>query len=569
MKYPIILKYRYSYIISGNFYKEAVREYYQLFENKDKSKMFSVDSVTDIKVNVDEYREDEIKISYKYSKYSKPNTFQHDTEWVENSYILKRGEKVTINCVEQYWAYAKGGENGLATLIVEWITYDDMLKEILAESQKDKYKAIKVANILIKEEMYDLAFKMLLNTKMPSYELGLCYEKGYGTEVDLDKALDNYLERGGYDSERGIERIFKIRGKTIKFDDVKKTIIYESKCKYRKAYSTAIIPTEMSDNTLEDMRRNVELSVIRFLELGRPFNDPFQHHTDDMSRLAIYYDMINNVSEDERPKYHTIKWENDPYDGGEFRYDIYHDDLIIETLQKEVKKNDVIALGSLLVQFGIHPTNSNFSSYLLNNLDEIIQRLIDVAENGNDKDSGMAYYFLGLYYERVAEKAQKNYDIKYYIRDKKYTYEGENIEKDLEDFLKEQNINKNNSLAELISELDHLHSFLSNNNNVNLKGDKKDNIKKIENFIIHLYNKHYEKFSKIEKENINNAIKFYELSVEKGFHLAIAHIAKKIVQENSNEIALKILKVHEKYIPYIRYSSAEKYHDLLSKLIEK
>ena len=37
--------------------------------------------------------------------------------------------------------------------------------------------------------------------------------------------------------------------------------------------------------------------------------------------------------------------------------------------QKEAKKNDVIALGCLLIQFGIHPYNSDFSSYLVNNLE--------------------------------------------------------------------------------------------------------------------------------------------------------------------------------------------------------
>lgn len=567
MKYPLILKYQYSFVISGNYYNKEVREYYQVFENKDNSKIFSIKSISDIKVNIDEYNEDEIKISYKYSKYLKPNTFEDDTEWIETSHTLKRGGKVSIECVEKYWAYAKGAENGLATLTIEWITYDDMLKEILVEAKNDKYKAISAANILIKEEMYDLAFEILSNTKKFSYELGLCYEKGYGTEVDLDKALDNYLEIGGYNSERGIERIFKIRGKDIKFDGVKKTIIYESKGKYQKAYAIAIIPTEMSDNTLEDMRRNVELHVVQFLELGRPFNDPFNRPSDDMSRLATYYDVINNVSEDERPIYHTIEWEDDPYDGGAFRHDIYNNSLIVDTLQKEVKKNDVIALGCLLVQFGISPIDLDFSSYLLDNIDEIIQKLFEIGKNGNDKNSGMAYYFLGLYYERIAKKAKNNYDKKYFISDKKYTYEGDNIEEELESYLQEQDIKKKDSLIQLISELYDLHYFLSKNGNVNVKGEREDNIRKLENFIIHLYNKNYDKFSKIEEEYMDKADKYYELSLKKGFHLAIAHIAQKIVNENSKEDALKILGIHEKYIPInISYSSAEKFHELLNEL---
>ena len=89
----------------------------------------------------------------------------------------------------------------------------------------------------------------------------------------------------------------------------------------------------------------------------------------------------------------------------------------------------------------------------------------------------------------------------------------------------------------------------------------------LENFIIHLYNKNYDKFSKIEEEYMDKADKYYELSLKKGFHLAIAHIAQKIVNENSKEDALKILGIHEKYIPInISYSSAEKFHELLNEL---
>ena len=58
------------------------------------------------------------------------------------------------------------------------------------EVEKDKYNASGVANLLIKEEMYDIAFNMLIGTEKHSYELGLCYEKGYGTEVDLDNIPD-------------------------------------------------------------------------------------------------------------------------------------------------------------------------------------------------------------------------------------------------------------------------------------------------------------------------------------------------------------------------------------------
>ena len=54
MKYSMILKYTYSYTSSGNNYKEAVWEYYQLFDEKQKSTMFSLGSVpTDKAVTVE------------------------------------------------------------------------------------------------------------------------------------------------------------------------------------------------------------------------------------------------------------------------------------------------------------------------------------------------------------------------------------------------------------------------------------------------------------------------------------------------------------------------------------
>ena len=46
-----------------------------------------------------------------------------------------------------------------------------------------------------------------------------------------------------------------------------------------------------------------------------------------------------HIKEEEKVKYHSVEYEDDPYDGGSFRYDIYHDDLIVKTLQKEVSKN--------------------------------------------------------------------------------------------------------------------------------------------------------------------------------------------------------------------------------------
>ena len=560
MKYPVILKYTYSYICSGNYYQPAKSEYYQLFTNKDESRMVSIGSSIYEKVILENYSDNEVNFSYKFSKYLHPFSFVAETEEIENSYTLKPEEEISIICVYKYWAYAHGAENGPATLSVKWISYENFLAEVMEISKESKYKAIDAAAALINEKMYDLAFKMLISTETRSYELGLCYENGYGTEVDLDKALENYAYSSGYGYKCGIERIFKARGREIKYDKVKETVLYLSLGDYFKAYGSADIPTEISDNLLEDLRTNVELKVIKFLEEGRPFNDPFGNPSDVMCKLATYYDLMNNVPEDKRPKYHTIEWEDDPYDGGSFKHNIYHNELIVETLQKEAKKNDVIALGCLLVQFGIHPIDSDFSSYLLDNVEEIMQRLIGVAENGNDKESGIAYYFLGLYYEGLAKKAKNNFGYDYYVRDKEYTYTGNCIEKDLEKYLQENDIAEEKTLLRMVKKLYDIH-------NSPLIKENEDHSKKLENFIIYLYNKNYENFSRIQKENADIANKYFDLSLEKGFHLAIAHISLKISENYSKEEALKILEVHEKFIPKdIRCSCAEKYHTLLKKL---
>ena len=155
-----------------------------------------------------------------------------------------------------------------------------------------------------------------------------------------------------------------------------------------------------------------------------------------------------------------------------------------------------------------------------------MQRLINIAENGNDKDSGMAYYFLGLYHERIAQKAKENYDHEYYVRDKKYTYQGDNIKKDIEIYLQENNIEPYDNLIKVVSKLDDLYRWLSNKN-------ENEQAKKVENFIVYLYNKNYNILSKMEQENFNLATKYFELAVSKGFHIAIAHIAKKIIEKHS------------------------------------
>ena len=261
-------------------------------------------------------------------------------------------------------------------------------------------------------------------------------------------------------------------------NDIKQTIIYEKNGEYKKAYGNAFIPTEPSNNSYEDMRRNVELSVLYFLELGRPHNSPYGHETHDMHHLALYYDMLNNVPKEEQKEYYVVKTERDPYDGGTNDYHIIYDSLIIETLQKEAVKNDVVALGCLAVQFAIDPQHSNFK---LENIDDILKRLLFIAENGNKKDSGMAYYFLGRYYENEIE------------------------------------------LNELLCRA-------------------------------------------TNEENRGKAKEYFELALEKNFHLAITHLVEDILKEHSKEESLKILEIYEKYVPYIRWSKAGKYHEILEEL---
>lgn len=402
MKYKHILKYNYSYIISGNYYKEETRQYYQLFENINQHKILSLNSVADKLVTIEKLKDEEIVFSYHYSKYLHPNTFNSDSEQIKKTYTLKKQEKISIDCIEKYWSYAKGAENGPATLKVEWISYEDMLEECYKMAKDDKYQAVKFSNFLIDEGQYSQAFELLDNTNMESYELGLCYEKGYGTNIDLKKALEIYLNVGNSDCYQGIERIHRLDGKNIKFDKVKETIIYDQTGQYKKALLNAIIPTEFSDNSLEDLRRNVELHILKFLEIGRPSNDPFGHPTHDMHHLALYYDMINQVPLDKQKRYYYIETEDDIYDGGTRDYHIIDNKLIIETLQEEALKNDVIAIGCLVVQFSLE------SSYKLDNIKELINKLEIIANNESKNNRSMANYFLGLYYEAFAKKILRN-----------------------------------------------------------------------------------------------------------------------------------------------------------------
>ena len=567
MHYPMILKYQYSYIISGNFYKPAVREYYQLFDESMGFKMVSVEAVTDIRVEIEGVGADGIDVVYKYSRYKNPGTNDSDTEVIEEKRTLKKGEDAFFVCVEKYWSYARGAENGPATLSVSLISYEDMLRELLEESKKNAFTAIKTARVLIDEEMYGIAFEMLKGTQRASYPLGLCYEKGYGTEVDLDMALNIYLEDGGSESDRGIERIFLARGKRINLDSVKKTVLYCNKGDFKRAYNHAVIPLKKNDNTLEDMRKNVELNVLAFLETGRPFNDPFNSPTSTMADLATYYDLINDRPEEEKPSYHTVEWEDDPYDGGHFRRDIYHNDLIVKTLQGEAEKNDPIALGALLVQFGLSDITSDFSDFMLDNGDEIRQRLFELTEKGGDDEAGMAGYFLGLHHERVAKKANECYrNNSYIVRDKKYTYTGEDVEKDCEAFLARFDINPDLEMGKKLNAMHDLYQAWCRTA-VHTE-EERENIRQLESFIVYLYNIRRERMMEREEENRKKALRFFEASLARGFHLSVCHLTNEIIEEKGKG-ALEILERHENFIPRFNnknYSHAQKYHELLDKL---
>ena len=68
MKYPVILKYTFSYICSGNFYKPATSEYYQLFTNLNDSRMVSIQTAVYEKVKSGCYRRPYLIENYRKCK---------------------------------------------------------------------------------------------------------------------------------------------------------------------------------------------------------------------------------------------------------------------------------------------------------------------------------------------------------------------------------------------------------------------------------------------------------------------------------------------------------------------
>ena len=147
MDYPLILKYEYTYIISGNYNKPATYVFYQLFSNEGNWKMITrIDSVSEKnKVDIKKMKDDEVTFSYNYIRYTAPNTFASDSEVIEEVRTIKKGEEVSINCVETYWAYARGGENGPALMKIKWISREELMQGLAEMAKEDSRWAEKTA----------------------------------------------------------------------------------------------------------------------------------------------------------------------------------------------------------------------------------------------------------------------------------------------------------------------------------------------------------------------------------------------------------------------------------------
>ena len=93
MKYPIVLKYNYSYVSSGNYYKKAEWEYYQLFKEDLSFEMFAFGfTPTDKQLTIESISDNEILCNHTFGIYAKTGTFSHDHEVITNSFVLKKGD---------------------------------------------------------------------------------------------------------------------------------------------------------------------------------------------------------------------------------------------------------------------------------------------------------------------------------------------------------------------------------------------------------------------------------------------------------------------------------------------
>lgn len=391
-----VLKSNYSYISSGNYNKQVDYLFYQIFNKNELISSFAFGNCPDEKVKIEAINEDSIDISYSYKRYVYPNTFCYDYESVTKQYKIPKNKKITLESNYMYYNYATGGENGWAELELEWISYDDFLKEVLDEISKGEKKVSSFAYHLINVGNYDLAFKLLSNSKndQHSYLLALCYEKGYGVEKNIDKAIEIYAHNSAYfPCKEGLERCLKEKeGKKIIVDDCKMMILAEKFGVDDVVKKYIHIPLSKGDNSPEELRRCMSKQVKYVLANGRRSDN-----LEEMEKLAKYYDMMNDIPEKNKPVYSKKCYEYDPYEGDDDTYVRYYSELIVATLQKEALKNDVIAIGVLINQFIKDIDNEK----------ELVNKLTELCESKLCSEKDIAAYYLGLYYKREIKDEKK------------------------------------------------------------------------------------------------------------------------------------------------------------------
>lgn len=392
----IVFKSKYSYISIGNNGRLVEYEYYQIFDENNNGQAFSLDYCPNEIVKIDSVDEKSINISYTYRRYVYPKKFCYDSESVTKHYKVTKNKKIVLEGNDMYYNYATGGENGWAELELEWISYDDFLKEVLDEISKGEKKVSSFAYHLINVGNYDLAFKLLSNSKndQHSYLLALCYEKGYGVEKNIDKAIEIYAHNSAYfPCKEGLERCLKEKeGKKIIVDDCKMMILAEKFGVDDVVKKYIHIPLSKGDNSSEELRRCMSKQVKYVLTNGKRSDN-----LEEMEKLAKYYDMMNDIPEKNKPVYSKKCYEYDPYEGDDDTYVRYYSELIVATLQKEALKNDVIAIGVLINQFIKDIDNEK----------ELVNKLTELCESKLCSEKDIAAYYLGLYYKREIKDEKK------------------------------------------------------------------------------------------------------------------------------------------------------------------
>ena len=254
----IVFKSKYSYVSVGNNGRLVEYNYYQIFKDN-KGQTLSLDYCPNELVKIESVEEDFINISYTYRRYIYPKSFCYDAESVTKHYKITKNEKIVLEGNDMYNNYATGGENGWAELEIEWISYDTFFKEIMDEISKKKKSVSSFAYYLIESGEYDLAFELLSNSKEDknSYLLALCYEKGYGVEKNIDKAIEIYVHDSAYfPCKEGLERCLKEKeGKDIVVDYCKMMVLAEQYGLDEIVERYVHIPLSKGDNSPEELRR--------------------------------------------------------------------------------------------------------------------------------------------------------------------------------------------------------------------------------------------------------------------------------------------------------------------------